>query len=190
MTNSQDGSELPHMRVADHYTRTAVVLHWLLAIGLAGLFGFGLYMSSLPFSPQRLLYYNWHKWAGITVLLLSTVRLAWRMTHAVPAAVPMAAWQRRAAHAMHALLYALSIAVPLAGWMYSSASGFPVVLCGLLPLPDLVSADRALAQSLKQVHAALAWTLMVLAATHAGAALKHQFVDRDGLVRRIWPARV
>ena len=148
-----------HMPVAARYTRTAVTLHWVLAIGLAGLFGFGLYMASLPFSPQRLLYYNWHKWAGITVLLLSALRLAWRMTHAVPAAVPMAAWQRRTAHVMHALLYALSIAVPLAGWMYSSASGFPVVLFAVLPLPDLLSPDRALAQSLKQVHAALAWTL-------------------------------
>lgn len=167
----------------------AVTLHWLLAIGLVGLFGFGLYMSSLPFSPQRLLYFNWHKWAGITVLLLSAVRLVWRMTHPIPADIPMAVWQVRAAHAVHALLYILSFAVPLAGWMYSSASGFPVVLFAWLPLPDLVSADQALAQSLKQVHAALAWTLMALAAAHIGAALKHQFVDHDGLVRRMWPAR-
>lgn len=180
MTNSQ---------VAVRYTRTAVTLHWLLAIGLIGLFGFGLYMSSLPFSPQRLLYFNWHKWAGIIVLLLSAVRLAWRMTHPGPVDVPMAVWQRRAAHAMHALLYTLSFAVPLVGWMYSSAAGFPVVLFALLPLPDLVFEDQTLAQSLKQVHAALAWTLMTLAAAHIGAALKHQFVDRDGLVRRMWPPR-
>jgi cytochrome b561 len=177
----------PH--IAAHYTRTAVTLHWILAIGLIGLFGLGLYMVSLPFSPQRLLYYNWHKWAGATVLLLSVVRLAWRMVHPVPASAPMAAWQRRSANAMHALLYALSFAVPLVGWMYSSASGFPVVVFALLPLPDLVSADQALAQFFKQVHAALAWTLMALATAHIGAALKHQFVDRDGLVYRMWPSR-
>jgi len=178
-----------HPPAAARYTRTAVTLHWLLAVGIVGLFSFGLYMSSLPFSPQRLRYYNWHKWAGITVLLLSAIRLAWRMTHPAPLEVTMVRWQRRMARATHALLYALSFAVPLAGWMYSSAAGFPVVLFAVLPLPDIVSADRALAQVLKPVHAALAWTLIVLAAVHVGAALKHQFVDRDGLVRRMWPAR-
>jgi cytochrome b561 len=100
-----------------------------------------------------------------------------------------APWQRRAARGVHALLYLLALAVPLAGWAYSSAAGFPVVLFGVLPLPDWVAADRELAAALKPLHKALAYTLAAGIALHVAAALKHQFVDRDGLLRRMWPAR-
>ena len=103
------------------YTGTAMALHWLLALMLVGSFSLGVYMTDLPFSPSRLKYYNWHKWAGVTILLLSFARLAWRITHRPPADLAMPAWQARAAHATHVLLYALFFAVPLLGWAYSSA---------------------------------------------------------------------
>jgi cytochrome b561 len=61
------------------YTLTAMALHWLLAVVLFGLFGMGVYMSDLPFSLERLKLYNWHKWAGVTVLILSVVRIGWRL---------------------------------------------------------------------------------------------------------------
>ena len=67
------------------YTATAMALHWLLALALVGIFCFGLYMTSLPFSPARLKYFNWHKWAGMTILILSALRLLWRITHRPPA---------------------------------------------------------------------------------------------------------
>jgi cytochrome b561 len=171
------------------YTRTAVALHWLLGLALIGSFFVGLYMTGLPLSPQRLKLYNWHKWAGITILTLSFVRLLWRLTHQPPADVPMPAWQQRAAHWTHRALYVLFFAVPLAGWAYSSAAGFPVVVFGVLPLPDFLPADKALAEAIKPVHKYLAYTLALVVLGHIGAALKHQFVDHDGLLVRMWPAR-
>jgi cytochrome b561 len=169
------------------YTGVAIGLHWLLALGLIAIFGFGVYMTDLPVSPQRLKFYNWHKWAGITILTLSLLRLLWRATHRPPPDVPMPAWQRTAAHATHFLLYLLFFAVPLAGWAYSSAAGFPVVVFGMLPLPDFVIADKALAEVLKPLHKWLAFGMAALVLMHVAGALKHQFIDRDGLISRIWP---
>jgi cytochrome b561 len=167
------------------YTGPAIALHWLLAIALVCAFGVGLYMHELPVSPTRLRLYNYHKWAGITILVLSALRLAWRP----PPDLPMPAWQQRAAHATHILLYLLFFAVPLAGWAYSSAAGFPIVWFGVLPLPDFVPADKALAEAIKPLHAALAFTLAGLVLVHIAGALKHQFVDRDGLLARMRPGR-
>lgn len=171
------------------YTRTAIALHWVLGLALIGSFAVGLTMTEMAMSPQRLKLYNWHKWAGITILTLSFVRLAWRLTHRPPADVRMPAWQQRAAHWTHRALYALFFLVPLAGWAYSSAAGFPVVVFGVLPLPDFVPANKELAEAIKPLHKILAYLLALLVLTHIGAALKHHFVDRDGLIGRMWPAR-
>jgi cytochrome b561 len=171
------------------YGAPAIALHWLLALLILGSLGLGLYMTGLALTPTRLKLYNWHKWAGITILVLSALRLLWRLTHRPPPAPPMPPWQCRAAAATHGLLYALFFAVPLAGWAYSSAAGFPVVWFGVLPLPDWVSPDRALAESLKALHQGLAYALAATVALHVAAAIKHHFVDRDGLLLRMWPAR-
>ena len=178
------------MSIPDRYSSPAIALHWLLALGLFGTFALGIYMHELPMSPTRLKLFSWHKWAGVTILVLSAVRLAWRLTHPVPADVAMPDWQRKTAHAVHHLLYLLFFAVPLAGWAYSSAAGFPVVWFGVLPLPDFVPVDRGLADTLKGVHKVLALGLGALVLAHVGAALKHQIVDRDGLLQRMLPARV
>jgi len=170
------------------YSAPAMALHWLLALAIIGAFGFGLYMTGLPFSPQRLKLYNWHKWAGICILTLSAVRLLWRLTHRPPADVPMPGWQQRAAHATHVLMYVLFFAIPLVGWAYSSAAGFPIVVFGVLPLPDFVPVDKALADLIKPFHAWLAYALAALVVMHVGAAFKHQFIDRDGLLSRMLPA--
>jgi len=169
------------------YTPTAMALHWLLALMILGSLSVGLYMTGLPFSPQRLRLYNWHKWAGVTILMLSAARLLWRLTHRPPPALPMPVWQARASAAAHGLLYVLFFAVPLAGWAYSSSAGFPVVLFGVLPLPDFVAVDRVLAEDLKLLHRWLAWGLGAVVALHIAAALKHQFIDRDALLRRMLP---
>jgi cytochrome b561 len=178
------------MTAATRYTGTAIALHWLLAVAIVGNFALGIYMHELPISPRRLVLFNWHKWAGLTILALSALRLLWRLAHAPPPDVPMPAWQRRAAHVMHQALYALFFAVPLAGWAYSSAAGFPVVLFGVLPLPDWVPVSEAAAAVFKGVHKACAIALGLLVIVHVGAALKHQLLDRDGLLQRMaWPAR-
>src|SRR5438132_10928957 len=113
---------------SSRYTGTAIVLHWVLGAALLALFGFGLYMADLPLSPWRLKLYNWHKWAGMTILALSALRLGWRLTHRPPEDLPMPAWQVNVAHVTHNLLYLLFFLVPLVGWAYTSAAGFPVVV--------------------------------------------------------------
>ena len=171
------------------YSGPAIAMHWLLALMIAGSFGVGLVMSDLPVSPWRLKLFSWHKWAGVTILALSALRLLWRLTHRPPADLPMPAWQARGAHFTHGLLYALFFATPLIGWAYSSAAGFPVVWFGVLPLPDFVPVDKPLAETLKQWHGILAWSIAVLVGLHVAGALKHQFIDRDRLLARMWPGR-
>ena len=171
------------------YSTTAIGLHWLLALMIIGSFSLGVYMHELPFSPARLRYYNWHKWAGISILLLSMLRLAWRLTHRPPAAVAMPGWQATAAHATHLLLYALFFIVPLVGWAYSSAAGFPIVWFGVLPLPDFVPVDKALAEAIKPWHERTAMLMAALVLLHIAGALKHQCIDRDGLLARMRPSR-
>lgn len=169
------------------YDALSIALHWLLALSIVANFSLGVYMHELPVSPWRLKLFNWHKWAGMTILVLSALRLLWRLTHRPPADVPMPVWQQRASHAVHGLMYALFFAVPLAGWAYSSAAGFPVVVFGVLPLPDWVPVSPWLAKALKEVHEGLASALGVLVLLHVAAALKHQLVDRDGLMHRMRP---
>ena len=86
-------------------------------------------------------------------------------------------------------MYMLFFVVPLVGWAYSSAAGFPVVLFGVLPLPDFVSADKALSELIKPWHEITAVTLALLAILHMAAAFKHQWIDKHALLQRMWPRR-
>lgn len=183
-----------HAAQPKRYSTVAMVLHWLLALVILAMFAVGIYMTDLPFSPQRLKLYNWHKWAGVTFLLLTVLRLLWRVTHrppALPVAVTrtMPGWQHRIYHATHHLMYLLFFAVPLVGWAYSSAAGFPIVWFGQMPLPDLLPVNKELAELIKPLHNYLALALMALAGLHIAAAIKHQWVDRDGLLSRMVPVR-
>ncbi|MDD3935739.1 cytochrome b [Rhodoferax sp.] len=179
---------------AARYSATAMVLHWLLALVIVTMFVVGVYMTDLPFSPQRLKLYNWHKWAGVTFLALTVWRMVWRVTHRPPA-LPitvtrnMPGWQIRAYHATHHLIYLLFFAVPLVGWAYSSAAGFPIVWFGQMPLPDLLPVNKELAELIKPLHKLMALALLALAGLHMAAALKHHLVDRDGLLSRMLPTR-
>lgn len=176
----------PPMTPLQRYTPTAIHLHWLIALALVGTFSLGLYMHELPLSPTKLKLYSWHKWAGVTLFLLAWVRLAWRLGHPpppLPAGMP--AWQRQVSVLVHGLLYVLMIAVPLSGWLMSSAKGFQTVWFGVLPLPDLVGKNEELGKLLEAAHKLLNLTLAGLVAVHVGAALKHHFIDRDGLLGRM-----
>jgi cytochrome b561 len=182
------------VNASSRYPLLSMALHWLLAFMLIGLFGMGVYMADLPMSPQRLKLYNWHKWAGITVLALSLLRLLWRLAFRPPALPErvlsnMPGWQRLAHHGTHVLMYVLFFAVPLAGWAYSSASGFQVMWFGQIPLPDFVPVSKPLAEGLKVAHRVLAMSLAALILAHIAAALKHHWIDRDGLMARMLPSR-
>ena len=172
---------------SSRYTGPAILLHWLLALMIVAAFGVGVYMSDLPVSPSRLKLYNYHKWAGVTILALSGLRLLWRLSHRPPPNAPMPAWQARTVRITHGLLYAMFFAVPLVGWAYSSAAGFPVVWFGVLPLPDFVPVDKVLAEAIKPWHERSAMLLALLVVLHIAGVMKHQFIDRDGLISRMRP---
>lgn len=170
------------------YTRTAIALHWLIALLILATLPLGLTMTGMDLSPQKLKFYAWHKWLGVTVFGLAVLRLLWRAGHSVPPLPQsMPAWQRRVAHGLHWALYVLMLAIPLAGWLMSSAKGFQTVYLGVLPIPDLLSKNEALGEILAWVHAALAYTLIALIVVHVAAALKHHFIDGDDILRRMLP---
>ena len=178
------------LNASNRYNTLSIILHWVLGIALISIFCFGVYMADLPFSPQRLKLFNWHKWAGMSILFLSALRLVWRLTHPVPPlpgkiVQAMPAWQLKAHHLTHVALYCLFFIVPLVGWAYTSAEGFPVVLFGQFPMPDLLSPDKALAALIKPWHKISAYALAALVLLHIAAALKHQLIDRDGLLKRM-----
>ena len=175
-----------------HYTATAIVLHWAMALLILGALCVGWYMADLPLSPTRVRLFNYHKWVGITILSLAAARLLWRLFHRpppLPEDLPY--WQQRAAHATHWLLYAFFFAVPLAGWAFTSAAGFPVVYLAVIPLPDWVPVDEALAELLATLHALLAYSLAAVVVLHIAAAIKHASEDRpESYMRRMFSSRV
>ncbi len=172
------------------YSRVAMGLHWLIGLMIFVSLGVGLYMVDLSLSPTKLRLYSWHKWAGVTIFTLVLVRCLWRLSHAAPPLPdPMPRWQRLVAEGTHYLLYALMIAIPLAGWLMSSAKGFQTVYFGVLPIPDLLAKNKELGETLTLVHRYLNYTMIAIISTHTGAALKHHFVDKDDILRRMWPER-
>ena len=173
-----------------HYTATAKGLHWLMAILIFGLLALGFYMQDLPLSPEKLQFYSWHKWAGVTVFALVWLRLLWRVTHRPPAyPISMSGLQQALAHTGHLVLYVLMIVIPLSGWLMSSAKGVPTVWFGVLPLPDLIGRDKELGKQLAELHSALNIGFLVLIGGHAAAALFHHLVHKDDTLRRMLPAR-
>lgn len=175
----------------NRYTKVAIVLHWTIALMIIGLVVFGLLMTR-EWVPNRFAMYQWHKSIGITVLVLSVLRLIWRLTHrppALPTALPR--WQRTASHATHGLFYALMIAMPLLGWAMVSASELPIptVLYGLIGLPDMpgITESDAVAGRFQLLHEIGAKLFIALIVLHIAAALKHHFKDRDDILSRMAP---
>lgn len=172
---------------AERYTPLARVLHWTSAVLVLGLLAVGLWMTGLPISRLKLEVFAWHKWIGLTVLVLTVLRLLWRR-RAPPPSLPeaLAAWERRLAPAGHWALLLLLLALPVSGWLMSSAGGVMVIWFGVLPMPDLVPRDRQLFAALRTTHHLLAFTLMGVIALHVAAVVRHDVFRRDGIVRRMW----
>jgi cytochrome b561 len=170
------------------YTPTAIALHWIVGLLIIGNLCFGLYLVGLPLSPQKLRNFSYHKWIGVTILLLAAVRLAWRMRHPpppLPASMP--AWEQRAANVSHTLLYVLFFSAPLSGWLMSSALGFQTVYFGVVPIPDLLGKNKELGEALKVVHRTINYTMAALIVVHIAAAWKHHLHDRDDVMTRMLP---
>jgi cytochrome b561 len=170
------------------YSATAIGLHWIIALLIVCGFYLGWIMTDIPgITPTKLKYFSWHKWIGVTVFALAVLRLLWRVTRPAPPMPDMPRWQQGAAHLTHFLLYVLMLVIPASGYLYSSAAGLQVVYLGVLPLPTLIGPDKALKATLRIVHIVLNYTLVFFVVMHVLAALKHHFVDRDGLLGRMLP---
>ncbi len=169
------------------YGLVAVIIHWVMALAIAGLFGLGLWMVDLTY------YDAWYKRApevhkGIGILLFPTLlfRLLWRALNPKPRPDPdLSTFERIASKAAHFALYLLLFAVMLSGYLISTADGRPINVFGLFEAPATIAGLPNQADLAGRVHLILAITLVSLAGVHALAALKHHFVDRDRTLTRM-----
>jgi cytochrome b561 len=168
-----------------------MTLHWLVAIGVISQIILGLWMIDIPKVPAgvRAYWFNLHKSIGLTLALLIVMRLSWRLTHPpppLPSTLPR--WQLRAAGISHWLLYACMITMPLAGYLGSTFSGYPIRYFGLA-LPAWGWKDDMLKDFFSTVHLVAAIVFIALIKLHILAALKHLWIDRDGVFHRMLPRR-
>lgn len=180
---------MPARNTSVRYGFVAQTLHWAIVALLIVQISLAKIADGLPLGLEKLAVLARHKSFGITILGLAVVRLGWRAFNPPPPLPPMPRWQAMAARANHWTLYALLIAMPITGWLMSSASNYPVSWFGLAQLPDFVAPDPALKERFEEIHETLAKLLVSLALLHVAAALKHQFVDRNGLLFRMLPWR-
>ena len=176
------------------YSSVAVVLHWAIAILILAQIAGGFYMHNLPnTSPVKFDLYQLHKSFGFSILILSLVRLGWRLSHRPPALpTAMAAWEKFAARAAHWGFYVLMIAAPLAGWTIVSVSptDIPTKYFGFIPVPHLPLARGEDAEEFfEEIHELLAFGILGLFALHVGAALKHRFFNKDHVFQSMALAR-
>lgn len=187
-------TEAPAPPQQQRYTAVAIALHWIIAFSIMGLIAVGWLMEEMDPGPDYFAIVQLHKSFGITILLLSVARIIWRLMNPPPPEPPMPGWQKLAASAVHVLFYVLIIAMPLSGWIMASASSdAPTRYFGLVDirLPGIPALDPAtregLEEGFEQVHSNLAWVIIGLLVLHVAGALKHQFVDKDGLLARMAP---
>jgi cytochrome b561 len=167
------------------YGMVAVALHWVTALLVFGLFALGLYMTNLTYyDPLYRVMPAIHKSAGIVLLTIVLLRLAWRRANPPTPVAQHSPLERRAARVVHAMTYLLLLALAFSGYLIATADGKALVAFGVPLLPSMFSADH-LEDAAGAVHLALAVILMSLVAIHASAALKHHFVDRDRTLLRM-----
>lgn len=180
------------------YDGVAMALHWLIALAVFLNIGVGLYMGDLPREDlMKPVFFGLHMSVGLSVLVLAVVRIAWRLRHSIPALpADMPPWQKALARTVEFLLYVLTVAIPLAGWLMVSTGphGHGVNYFGLFNWPAIgpmanIAAENAHAvhETLETTHVILAWTLAGLAALHILAAVYHQRIRRDSVLKTMLP---
>ncbi len=180
----------------ERYTGVAIALHWLIALGIVAQLALGLAMTKIAMARMtEFKLYQLHKSIGITILLLVLLRVLWRLGHRpppLPDGLPPA--ERVAAKGTHWMLYLFMLGLPITGWMLVSVSPYnlPTVLFGRIPWPHLpiftdVEDKGPVEDAMKAVHAYAAWLLIAIVSVHAAAALRHHFVKRDDVLRRMLP---
>ena len=169
----------------NRYSIVSLILHWL----IAALVVTQVALITVYESTESRDFVNAHKSVGLTILVLTLVRLGWRIANpAIPLPDTMRRWERLLARATHVLFYVFMIGMPLAGWAASSAAGRDILWFGLFPWPLLpIGGGREVAGQLMDMHELAAKALYVLLALHVAGALKHHFIDRDNVLHRMIP---
>lgn len=168
------------------YGIVAKSIHWFMALLIIGMLILGLYMADLPISEEKLQLYGIHKEFGLLILMLVIFRITWRIGNIVPllpSTIPT--WQKFAAHAVHWMLYGFMFALPITGWLMTSAAGLPPSFFGLFTLPSILSPNPVWLKLLENIHSWLAYGLIATFGAHVGAALKHHFINKDDVLRRM-----
>ena len=179
-----------HAAVENRYSRTAMALHWLIALAVLGQIAFGWYLQLIPrLTPDRTIYVNFHKSTGLVIGLLIVFRLAWRLSHKpppLPSSMP--AWERGVALVSHVLLYACMLIMPIAGYTASNFSKFGVKFFNAVLLPPWGVDVRGIYGFFNGLHVATSYVFVTLIAVHVAAALKHLIFPRHGIFRRMLPS--
>jgi cytochrome b561 len=172
------------------YSRVAILLHWMIGVLMIGNLVGGLTHDWVPKESMALVM-SIHKATGITILLLSFARLAWRLAHRPPPlATTLKRWEIGLAHATHWIFYVMMIVLPMTGWLMTSAGSrkWPLSWFGLFDIPFLpVAQDKGFANSMAYAHVIGGYLMVGLIAMHIAAAIKHHAFDRDNTVERMLP---
>lgn len=163
----------------------AILFHWIMALLIIGLLILGLYMVSLPIGLEKLKLYGWHKEYGFLVLALVLFRLIWRLINITPSLSSLPWFEKIAARLVHWAFYAFMFALPLSGWLITSAAGLPASFFGLFTLPNLIPPNAALLGLFSEIHKWLGYGLIFTIFLHICGALKHHFIDKDNILRRM-----
>jgi cytochrome b561 len=168
------------------YDTLSIALHWIMAALIVALFASGLVAEGFPREARRMIHAV-HGFAGMALVVLVALRVAWRLAKPVPHG-PMPGWMSLASRLAHLGLYALMLAVPLSGWWMISVQGRTLTLFGVT-IPHIVARAPELRGFAEGVHEATAYALIAVAVLHAMAAIYHHVVLRDGVLRRMLPMR-
>jgi cytochrome b561 len=179
---------MPISETRARYDAVAQSFHWLIAALVVTQFVLAWSAEDLPLGLHKLALFARHKSFGMTVLMLAVLRLVWRLWHAPPPLPDGMSWiERKLAHATHVAFYVLLFAMPLTGWLMSSAKNYSVSWFGLFTWPNLIGKNEDAFAALRDAHDVLSWFLLGLAILHVLAALKHHFIARDSVLRRMLP---
>jgi len=179
---------MPNQEIPARYGAVAQAFHWVIAALIVTQFALAHLAVDLPVGARKLDLLTRHKSFGMTVLMLTILRLLWRLNNPPPALPPaMTSRERLAARSTHIAFYVLLSAMPLTGWMMSSAKNYSVSWFGLFTWPNLIGRSQSAFKLLQTTHHALSDVLLAIAVFHILAALKHHFWDKDDVLLRMLP---
>ena len=172
------------------YDARAKFLHWLVAPLLLLQFVVSYLMPHIGRNTVAGTLINLHFSCGVLIFVLMLVRFVARLRNPVPLAPAALAWENFVALTTHRAIYFILLLSPFLGWASASSHNLKVNVFGIFTLPDLVEPRTEWANTAGDVHGYLMWTLLGLVGLHIAAALFHQFIQKDGVLLRMLPARV